>query len=48
MSCVGRVFGFREDGSLENDFIVAASCFRPDPDEAESLPRPFCPPERHE
>ncbi len=42
---IGRVFGYRGDGSLENDFIGAIGGFCPEPDEVESLPYPIYPPE---
>lgn len=37
---IGRVFGFREDGTIENDFIGAIGKFSPVPDECEALPYP--------
>ncbi len=40
---IGRVFGYRADGSVENDFIGAVGGFSPEPDEAESLPYPQYP-----
>ena len=42
---IGRVFGYHEDGTLENDFIGAIGKFWPEPDEAESFPYPMYPPE---
>ncbi len=37
---VGRVFGYRGDGSLENDFIGGIGRFSAQPDTVESLPYP--------
>lgn len=38
---IGRVFGYRGDGSLENDFIGAIGRFSGEPDEVEGLPYPL-------
>ena len=43
---IGRVFGYRGDGSLENDFIGAIGSFCPEPDALESLPYPQYPEEK--
>lgn len=40
---IGRVFGYHEDGSVENDFIGAIGKFSMTPDEAEALPYPQYP-----
>lgn len=42
---IGRVFGYRGDGSLENDFIGAIGRFSQEPDAVESLPYPLYPPD---
>ena len=38
---IGRVFGYRGDGSIENDFIGGIGRFGPQPDKVESLQYPI-------
>ncbi len=40
---IGRVFGYRADGTVENDFIGAIGKFCLEPDEVEALPFPQYP-----
>ena len=42
---IGRVFGYRADGTVENDFIGAIGKFSSEPDEVEALPFPVYAPE---
>ena len=45
MRYIGRVFGYRGDGSIENDFIGGIGRFGPQPDRVESLIYPIYEPD---